>query len=247
MAGHRLDASTVALWRLNETSGSNCADAAPGARDLTATGATITDGLFGKCRLYRHGQSDKCERAATDDALGAVFASAEFSWESWIYRPTSADGTLFEFGSAGTTQFRVKVANAASGHSGAFAVDSRGHAGGGWTRYGPTVPTNAWVHLAVTFEASTDNKADVRLTIDCAGGTTVNVDYWRIDSYPPAPAGPHYLKVGEDFRSSTLDGLIDDTRISDVHRGDICADMDECYLPSPEVISYLNRMHGGVR
>ncbi len=46
------DANTVALWHLNETSGSSVADASGNGNNGTAAGTTIVDRRFGKARSF---------------------------------------------------------------------------------------------------------------------------------------------------------------------------------------------------
>ena len=79
--GHEIDADTVALWKMNEESGTAIADEM-GSYDLTASSASVVTGRFGNCREFNGGSS-----FATGNAASAVrdAALADFTWEGWIY------------------------------------------------------------------------------------------------------------------------------------------------------------------
>ena len=129
------DPNTIGLWHMNDTSGSTVTDSSGRGNHGTATGTTITTGLFNNARSY-NGTSDRVE-------VGTTLSSANITIEAWVYRTSS------------TTTMGIVRKNSAYALS--LSGDTIQFAGNPWSfsNTGVGIELNQWIHLAITQNGNT--------------------------------------------------------------------------------------------
>ena len=98
--GHDTDNKTLALWRLDETSGTAIADAM-GAYPLTATGGPIiAAGKINNCRDFNTANS---HLTGAGDSAAVTALLGEWTMEMWFKRTTNAAAQLITYGGGSET------------------------------------------------------------------------------------------------------------------------------------------------
>jgi hypothetical protein len=212
------DASTVALWHLDETNGNNAEDDVfdatannnDGEFNGTNIATAVVDGVSGKARNFNG--SDDFIDVGTSSTLEPTSA---LTVEAWVKR----DAALADFDAIFSSRKN------AAGEAGNF---TRGYLltgisgdnvrmyiwDGAWQSVTSdnALAANQWYHVAGTWDGST-----IRLYINGVQQSTT--DTTGAIAYPDAPAENHYIgKYNDGGTSDEWKGMIDEVRISDVAR-----------------------------
>jgi len=222
--GHLLDASTLALWRYDETSGLVVYDFSSGGRNLTLNGThTVVIGQFGNARQFVNTLNNNANRAG-DAALAALFIGGGYTWETWfkidLSLITSSIASLFSYsGTFAGGEPHQERASFFIGSSGWLVTEWEAPAAT-YTNTTPPQPivSNTWTHAAIR-------------VVDVGGGLRrvdffvngVQVPSTGVVAQPAAgTAASCQLWIGQAFTNSIYNfpGFIDDTRFSNVARTD---------------------------
>ncbi|MBI5055462.1 MAG: LamG domain-containing protein [Nitrospirae bacterium] len=225
--GHILDANTVALWRLDEVSASFDAADETGSYNLTQFGSPdIISGQIGNGRLL-DGNSRFFQRLG-DANLGTVF-NGDWTYEGWVYLDPSfsANSILFIYNGLAFSFNQPDTILAEVGVNSSRKVNwQQWHTTSTYTEglSNTTLQTGQFYHIAVSRTAQGGNLFTYRLYVNGAIDTTTT-DVAGL-SYAVSGAS-HYIGLGcytdiAGFRvgSAVFNGLLDDTRISNVARSD---------------------------
>jgi hypothetical protein len=199
------DASTMALWHLNEASGTDVADSSSGNNIATASGATIVDGLLNKARSF-NGVSDYV--AASDS--GSLQLATSLTLEAWfktlgdpnsvIVRKDSASGTRYLYSIMMDTTGQKVIGQYYNGTN--FIVTST-----------VNIDDGNWHHAAVTIDGTT-----LTFYVDgvSQGTTTISGTQGVPNGELDIGAAPPF--VGPTARSNYFAGTVDEVRISNTPR-----------------------------
>ena len=187
-------AGLVGAWGFDEGSGTTARDASGRGNDGVLTGAAWT--AWG-----RHGGAlsfDGMDDWVTVADAASLDLTGPMTLEAWV-RPDTTQGWR-----------TVLLKEDGSGDELAYALYGSSAGGpSGWTRSATAwgtqaVPTNAWTHLAYTYDGST-----ARLFVDGVETTVNNVTATAPDTSRPLRIG------GNAMWSEFFDGLIDEVRVYD--------------------------------
>jgi hypothetical protein len=148
----QVDANTVALWHLEETSGTGAyiKDSTANANHGTPTGTTVVDGFFGKARRFN----------GTSDVIRAsVNASMEynnsFTFEAWINPATlSAQDDYGMIIVNRRSYCQLFGLGDETGGQGKLVFYGCGLSSPGYHASTGTVSINTWSHVAVVYDGS---------------------------------------------------------------------------------------------
>ncbi|KKU57535.1 MAG: hypothetical protein UX80_C0014G0002, partial [Candidatus Amesbacteria bacterium GW2011_GWA2_47_11b] len=187
----QVDSSTVALWHMDETSGSGAyiKDSTVNANNGTPTGTTSVDGFYGKARSF-NGTSDYVDIGSES----SLSLGSEFAIEAWIKLDvTSKTHAIY---SKGTNEFFVE--NAASPRFGYY--------NGASVFSTSTLTAGRWYHVAISHTGTSvtfylNGASDGTQTLANGEWTSTNgfIGQWT---------------TGVE----RLDGTIDEFRISNIAR-----------------------------
>ena len=197
----KVDANTVGLWHMNETSGTGAyiKDATANANHGTPTGTSVADGFYGKARKF-NGTSDNIGLAASTNAN----VTGDISVEAWI-NPASfavASNPIHK-----DSQYSFKIDTSGN----VFWADSSNWS---YSAFGATnigLVTAQWQHLAFT---KTNGIVKIYLngvekaSKSFGGVLTSTANVMRIGCYAGASACSHNF----------FNGQIDEVRISNIAR-----------------------------
>lgn len=243
------DASTVLLWRLNETSGSNFADAS--SNGLNGTGfdvaaGQITDGVPGVLgNAVSMGGTTGRNFIRNNAISSSNFASQDFTLQIWMQNPllTGADAT--------TGRVIAQQRNSGSaavdwslGVTSAGALTVFGNNGGSlsYTSSSLNWDLNTWYNLSLV--ADTNAGITTYTLFRAANGDTSLTLVGSFTGYAPGTLGSAgVFSIGGDsnstFASRRYGGLLDEVQYSNVAR-------DEAYLlasvapvPEPSTVGLL--------
>jgi hypothetical protein len=200
------DASTIALWRLNESSG-NAIDSSSNGNTGTATGTTATTGLLNNARSF-NGTSDVI--SAGD--LSSVEGVSQLSISAWIKTDSTLtlnSGIVSKFTSS-SSDLSFLVGNGST-------TDLFMRIGNGGSTYGTTtsgkITPNIWHHVAMIFDGNQAGGNVSRLKIYIDGKQELLTFTGTIPATTPSNAAN--LLIGEYAGSSVyFKGLIDEVQIS---------------------------------
>ncbi len=195
------DSHTVALWHFNEVSGSTVSDAGTNGNTGEAVGTSIVDGKFGKSRSF-DGSGDYVNLPETASLTGI---STAITLEAWVYSSGYSGGSVIASGNQ--NDYALAVYNTGQLRVDLYGVD--GASGGAFESQG-VITTDAWHHIAVTYDGSIerifiDGNEDTSRAATGVLGTSPQGEDIAIGSY--RGSGPNYFN-----------GLIDEVRISDIAR-----------------------------
>ena len=223
--GHILDANTVALWRMNETSSSANAVDETGNYTLTQFGnPDVVTGRIGNGRLLDG--ATKYFQKAGDADFGAAM-NGDWTYEGWVYlNPAfSVGGTLFVYNGLAFSFNQPDTILASIGISAdrkIFWQQSQNTSSLTEISSNAVLDTGKYYHIAVSRTAQGGNLFTYRMYVNGVIDTT-STDVAGI-SYSVSGAS-HYIGLGNytdisgfGVGSSVLNARLDDTRISKVAR-----------------------------
>ena len=211
---YSVDANTVLLLHLNETSGSSVLDASSYSNNGTTTGTTIVDGRFGKARKF-NGVSDNVQ---IQNSQALNLTGSQISLEAWINLTGRKQGKVTGIISKGGNElvrgYELDIDDSQPQPQVHFVI----------TTNSPTIPQTRtlnsettlelrrWYHIAGTYDGTTQ-KVYINGALD------------RLSTYQTAEnvkGGTDGLYVGQrtpgnNFADYT-NGLIDEVRISNKAR-----------------------------
>jgi hypothetical protein len=225
--GHKLDANTLALWRMDEASG-NLVDAV-GAYPLTLVGApTVVAGKIGNARQFA-AQGDCFQSAVIAAGDSTTFSSGNYTVEVWFNIDPSITGTtawpgygtggrtggaLFSVQSVGlwllffilddTGTLDVKISTGAGANT--FRAS-----GPSWT----SLATGTWHHAAVRRTVVDASHGLYDIFLDGAKKTSTTL------AAPTDSGASNRFTVGAiDVAFDQFKGQMDDVRLSGIARSD---------------------------
>ncbi|MBI3195320.1 MAG: LamG domain-containing protein [Ignavibacteriae bacterium] len=201
------DSYTIALWHMNETSGTLVNDASGNGYSGTATGTTIVNGKFGKARSF-NGTSDKIY---IGDPASIYNLTNQITVEAWIYPDEFISGSsrqIFSTGQENNFVLNLRPQNKVS----VFICNYDIHAELiSASSYSP----NQWIHIACTYDGAT-----IKLYIEGNLDTTMN--YSALMNCAQRGGGRNMVTIGAyTWFAGTGDffkGKIDEVRISNKAR-----------------------------
>ena len=252
MSGHAIDASTLALWRFNDVSGSTLPDASGNGYDMTIVGGTpttVTGITGGNGRTLT--SSIYAEIATPTPFINAFTGLTGWTVEAWVKRALTTGDTSrrYFFSCAGSFAGDVGTDNAVAScglsTDGGPAIfwernfNDSGSPSNGFNACdqaatGNHVPQGIWVHVAWRRNAdslgssSTDFFYNGQLAVSFASKKTAGIS---------TPIATHYAHIGRFYRSTNSEGWtgdVDEVRLSSVPRTDA------------EILSSFMRVYGSV-
>lgn len=165
---HTCNASLVAYWKLNESSGLVANDSVLSHQGILVNGPTwTTSGKIGNA-LQFDGTNDYVEISHQAD----LSLAGQVSITAWIYKSSNGGTDIILHKGATTTSFSLQTKSSKLEFT---IVDSKV-----WNCTGSfTLALNTWYHVAATYDDSTDTvklylNGALRDTIACAGVMTPN-------------------------------------------------------------------------
>lgn len=202
-----VDAHTVGLWHMEETSGTGAyiKDSSPNANNGTPTGASLTEGFAGKARSF-NGSSNYVSLPAS-----STFDLQTLSIEAWVYSSNFAqNGFVFEkttngvvntqyscfFETANGIVFRTYNTTPTSDNLYVTLASSG-------------ISNESWNHLACTYDGSTKN-------IYVNGILVASKSYSQ--TLQTNPAGTSIVGAYGSGTGYFFNGKIDEVRVSSIAR-----------------------------
>jgi len=231
--GHVLDASTLALWRLNDPSGATSLSDDTGTYPLVTLAGPppVVAGQIGNARAVTTGQAASSASVAANDPAIAVLQSGTFTAEGWFWiDPSISYPATWNSGGTGNNHGAIfGLAGAGNGSEFFFGLDSTGFfiysisngftSGGSWSG----LAKGTWHHLAVRCTSSDATHSTADFFLD-----GVKIGTATILKYALTPSAVSAWNLGgESSGFNNFTGRIDDCRFSKVARAD--ADIFDSY------------------
>ena len=242
--------NTMALWLMDEGSGSTIQDETANNNDGTIYGnVSWTTGKYDYA-LDFPGASGDYVSVPHSESLAPAGGLPELTVEAWVYVDSSGDyGLIGKWEGWPPIGWYMKAESATDPNKFKYVAVVSCANGGYWGTYiDNAAPLNQWVHLAFTYDGSANQ---MKLYID---GTDTSYSTWSTGSGGNVQSSTEDLFIGcEHGNSKWFNGVIDEVRIENrvlsdseiaehAKRGFLYFEIQNAYY-SPQIYAYE---HGAV-
>ncbi|MBI3384566.1 LamG domain-containing protein, partial [Candidatus Gottesmanbacteria bacterium] len=211
----QVDANTVGLWHMDETSGSGAyiKDATANANHGTPTGTSVVDGFYGKARSF-NGTSDYITVAHSSSINFEI--TNPFSIEAWVKAANTSDSALpivAKWANSSSGGYIFTIRNAAPNIDIALQTTTNGNRI--YWRGAVGTSITKWNHYAMTYDGS-QSVNGVKVYVN---GSAISSSYTENNPLGSGMINTAALKIGADPGGFGYgNGTVDEVKISNVVR-----------------------------